>query len=275
MDGEAGQVRTETIDNFTSSHFSPIAVLRQCLRDPDKNVRWPAALILGRSSHTYEAVRALREAMHDEDVQVRFQAINSLGRRGANSSQAVDDLIAVMKNDPEVQVRALAERALWRIQPAAAQKARGWSHFVSSEWGFSVEMPAEPTMKDAPVETPFGPVLAHAFQSWIEPTCFQLVVTDYPKEYVESTSEDLRNEGLRQSVPFFFHGGKINWEKPMDFRGRKGVEMLIEVEPFGFLHSRHFWVGQRLYHITVIFKKEFIIPEAARYFLESFEVTSN
>jgi hypothetical protein len=271
-DGESGLVSDETRAIFLTGRSAPVPVLRQCLHDPDRNVRWPAALLLGRIAWDCQVVPVLCEGLHDDDPKVRLQSIQGLSRIDGKSPQATQELVQVMKTDPEPQIQLGAELVLWRIDPQAARDARGWLHFVSKEWGFSADVPAEPKLLEQIVQSPGGPVPAHAFQFWMEPSIFQIIVNEYPKEFVAATTEEERNEGLRKSFPFFFMGGKITSEKEIEIQGRKGTEIYAEVGEMGDIQQRHFWVGDRMYVVMLIFKKEFVIPEAARYFLESVRI---
>src|SRR5438552_2159468 len=47
-DGAAGSIREETISEFAGRSWS-VPVLRECLKDSDRNVRWPAAHLLRRT----------------------------------------------------------------------------------------------------------------------------------------------------------------------------------------------------------------------------------
>jgi hypothetical protein len=269
-DGERGQVRGETRRVFLTGTSASVPVLRQCLHDPDRNVRWPAVLLVGRRVSDRLVVPILCEALDDNDAEVRLQAIDGLLLSERKSPQATQKLVNVMKNDPEAQLRHWAEKALWRIDPQAAREARGWLRYVSNEWKFSADVPSQPKLVETVFQTPAGPVPAHAFQFWMYPSCFGVIVNEYPKEFVESTPERQRNDELRKSMPVFFQGGKITSERQVEVQGHKGVETRIEVDNMGDVRQRHFWVGHRMYVVTLIFQREFVIPEAANYFLESF-----
>ena len=265
QDGGAGRISDE-MDGLFWEQDKSLPILRQCVLDPDRNVRWPAAYHLARSAWNPKVVPILCDRFHDDDLEVRLQAIRGMLRMERKSPQAIQELTTVMKTDPEGQARHWAEKVLWRIDPQAAREARGWSHYVSKEWGFSAEVPAEPKMLEQIVQSPGGPVPAHAFQFWMEPSCFQIIVNEYPKDFVASTTEEERNEGLRKAFPFFFMGGKMTSEKEIEFQGRKGTEIHAEVGEMGDIKQRHFWVGNRMYVVMLIFKKEFVIREAANFF---------
>src|SRR5262245_64683846 len=53
-DGQSGALSEETIASFRSLHSVP--VLAALLRDPDRNVRWPAAHLLGRTGFSNDVV---------------------------------------------------------------------------------------------------------------------------------------------------------------------------------------------------------------------------
>src|SRR5262249_40252929 len=144
QDGVQGRVSDETIATFKLRE-SAVPVLRACALDQDRNVRWPAVLLLRRGGrlHTPGALPGLREALQDEDVEVRLQATIALGNMGTNAMSAGPDLVETMK-DPDAQVRLMAEKALWYANPTLASKEGGWRTFESPRWNFSAAFPAVP-----------------------------------------------------------------------------------------------------------------------------------
>jgi hypothetical protein len=93
QDGVQGRISDETIATFKVRE-SAVPVLRACALDQDRNVRWPAVLLIGRVGrlHTHAALPGLREALQDEDVEVRLQATIALGNMGTNAMSAGPDL---------------------------------------------------------------------------------------------------------------------------------------------------------------------------------------
>src|SRR5262245_37190176 len=76
-DGQAGRISKETEIHF-GDHSETVPVLQQCLRDPDRNVRWPAAYHLARMSWDRKNIPILCDCLHDDDAEVRFQGIRGL-----------------------------------------------------------------------------------------------------------------------------------------------------------------------------------------------------
>jgi hypothetical protein len=98
-----------------------------------------------------------------------------------------------------------------------------------------------------------------------------VAVAEYPPEVVEAATEEERLDAARE-LALVGMGGKLLHEKPVEQRGHKGREQVIEVEGLGVMRTRLFWVGRRLYLVKVVFKREFLNAAAATYFLDSFRL---
>jgi HEAT repeat protein len=96
-----------------------VPALIELLRDPSEEVRWNAALTLGKiGPGAQAAVPALIAALKDTDANVREHAAESLGQIGAEARAAVPPLTATLK-DSSPRVRRDAVRSLGQIGPAA------------------------------------------------------------------------------------------------------------------------------------------------------------
>ena len=89
------------------------ALLAPLFRDPERDVRWAAALALGTA--TGDAEQPLRDALDDADSRVRVAALRSLGHHGA-----APGLIAPLLADPVFAVARAAHDALRTIGAPAA-----------------------------------------------------------------------------------------------------------------------------------------------------------
>lgn len=272
--GHHGHIPQETAIRFHGNEALP--VLRECARDSDRNVRWPAIFLLGRGGRgSQQALDVLIQALDDEDVEVRLQAVSGLAGWGPMGRSAIPALTARL-SDPEFQVAHYADLALWEIDPSAAVAACGWRDFTSPEFGFSVMMPAQAESEDLPAMD--GWAVIRTFQVWHRagpyqvPTRYTVLVGEYPKEVVELSTEEERFRALKDSVPFFFLGGKVVEEKEVSQGDLRGREYLLEVEGLGRVRSRSFWVGQKHYGLQVVHKPEFINARAAACFLDSFRL---
>ena len=96
---------------------SNIAKLSMKLEDPDPNVRWDAAVALGKSDSA-RAVKPLIKALADKNIEVRNAAAEALGKLG---KPAVDPLGRLL-NDVEPGMRRLAAFALGQSTCPAAAK---------------------------------------------------------------------------------------------------------------------------------------------------------
>jgi hypothetical protein len=271
-DGQAGTLSHVTVESFRGKWSSALPVLLACLKDPDRNVRWPAVNLLAHcSAPTPEILPPLRQALHDPDPEVRLQALLALGALGANARAAVPELAALYR-DPQPQVAHFADRALWQIDVAAALKAGGWRPFGSKQRVFRAEFPAEPEQKEAPVMGQPGTRL-HSFVAFHLATRYTVAVAEYAPEYLEGSTDEQRLDAARDLL-LFGVGGKLVREEPVELQGRKGREVVVEVEGVGVTRTRLFWVGRRLYQVNVTYQERFLIPEAAEHFLNSFRFAS-
>ncbi|WP_337886584.1 HEAT repeat domain-containing protein [Fischerella thermalis] len=109
------RVRLEAHDALVSIGSPAVPALIEVLKNPDCNIRWRAAWVLGdMSSEANAAVGALAEALQDEDAQVRMYAALALGEIGKAAKPAVPPLMAALQ-DREEYVRIYAASALRRL----------------------------------------------------------------------------------------------------------------------------------------------------------------
>jgi HEAT repeat protein len=109
------RVRLEAHDALVSIGSSAVPTLIENLKNPDCNIRWRAAWVLGdMGAEASTAVGVLTEALQDEDAQVRMYAVLALGEIGIPAKSAVPALMAALQ-DKEEYVRIYAASALRRI----------------------------------------------------------------------------------------------------------------------------------------------------------------
>lgn len=93
------------------------------LHDGDSEVRWRAAMTLGKIGPVARnAVPALVAALKDEDALVREHAAEALGDIGPDAKEAVPALTTALR-DPDARVRRDAVRSLGQIGVAARSAA--------------------------------------------------------------------------------------------------------------------------------------------------------
>jgi hypothetical protein len=271
-DGAAGVVRQQTAKDLQLPVDSSVAVLKACLCDPDPHVRWPAAVLMGNSLFANNVVPSLRDATRDEDAEVRLSALLSLQGFGANARAAVPELIERFHDDPELQARFYAERALWHVSPEDARREGGWRIVASKTWNFSADFPAEPTESDITIESPWGPTVSRAFNAGHEVTRCVVVVTDYPADMLKTTSTEQLLDAIGNAVPGYFPGGKLVKSRDIELDGHKAREHLIQADGLGMTWNRVFFFGSRKYAIFVAYNPKFLIKPAAEHFLNSLHV---
>src|SRR5207253_1941608 len=116
-----------------------------------------------------DGVPILREALHDEDREVRLQALVALARvypsktLGPNADPIAADVMPLMQTDPDPDVRQMAEKTLWYVNPKTAAAETGWGRFESLAWGFVASFPSPPVEKTHPAAV--GPLVVRSFMA--------------------------------------------------------------------------------------------------------------
>ena len=278
QEGEANRLSDETITAFKYREAA-VPVLRTCARDDNRNERWPAELLLGRLAlhHNHATLPTLREALKDDDVGgSALRAIIGLGNLRANAIFAAPDIVPLMKG-PELQVRFLAEKALWAIKKKLAIEAGGWRPFRSARWKFSVSFPS-PLHEEQKPNTLDDRLVIHWFSSAHGATRLTVAITECPPELFQGTDEERLAAG-RDAVLFGL-GGKLLDDQAFERGSIKGREFVIEktIERNGvtnrtLLKSRVFWIERRQYHVQAAYNEELcVVPAVVDYFFDSFEI---
>jgi HEAT repeats len=270
--GRAGRVTPSDMATF---RFRAVPMLRECLKDEDRSVRWVAAALLGNLRYGHDAVPALQAALEDSDNEVRFQSIRALGKHGPNAFGAGPDLVKIVHGDDE-QLAYEATVALWLIDPKRAVKACGWKHFSSDKWQFEVEFPNDPTEAAYELDTPAGSITVRSWKAGDGPCMYLAAVSDYTEEQIKEIPPEEWFRRLKDNVGPF--GLRVVRDEEVVLNGIRGRDRLSEfddTESIGgryCIRGRYFWVGRRLYQITVTFKLEYVSSGAVQYFLDSFRI---
>jgi hypothetical protein len=274
--GRSGTVPTATSKQFLQAHEA-LPVLRECARDPDRDVRWPAIAVLAHGSlRTQQVLGMLIEALGDDDAEVRVKAVDALASWGPTARSAIPALTARL-TDAEAQVAHQADLAIWRIDASAAADACGWHRFASPEFEFSVMLPAEPEREDRPALN--GKATAHSFRGGHRagphdaPTCYTVLVLEWPDGLAQAPTEEERFRVMRESLPAFT-GGKLVEERKVSVGDLHGREYVLEFEGRGRLQTRQFWIGPRFYAVMVAYVPKFLNAPAAACFLDSFRLVA-
>jgi hypothetical protein len=265
------------IRQFRDGHAA-FPVLRECAHDPDRNVRWPAIARLSLDDLRDEQVLAvLVGALEDGDPEVRLLATSGLAHWGPTARDAIPALAARLQ-DPEHEVAHHADLALWEIDPTAAVTACGWHSFTSAEFGFSVMVPGQLQREDRDKR---GVGVVRSFQGWhragpVEsPTRYGVFVYEYDDGVLEGAGEEERFRIMKDAVSSSLPGAQVMEEKEVSLGNLRGREYGLEVEGKGRVQSRQFWVGRKLYAVTVVYQPRFVNAPAAAYFLDSFRLTES
>jgi hypothetical protein len=269
-EGQTGHVGPQTISRFGS--FRSIPVLRRCLKDPDRNVRWPAAALLARLTFPSDAVPDLIEAMDDPDLEVRAQAIMAIRSHGPNAFAAGPRLAEII-HDENLAFADLANSALWKVDPRRAVVACGWKPFVSKEWCFRATMPEGVQHSQSTTPTPLGDdVIVENWTAMHGATALTIGISVYSENLVREIPPEEWFRRLKDNPgPFGLH---IVRDQTIELNGLRGWEFVAESE-LGHIWKRLFWVGRRLYQVQVAYNPKFANIGAGHYFLESFQIDAD
>jgi hypothetical protein len=272
-DGEKGKISDESIKRLRKKAACPVLI--QCSMDKDPNVCWPAIGLLGEleSRELFPSSQALvlfREGLNSEHEIVRFQSARAIGLMGIRGRSASEDLVHLLQ-DPSISTRCCADYAIWQIDQSSAPKLTGWKEFNSMKWRFSAVFPSQIEEKQTVVDRLETQVLIHSFTGVNGVTHCIVAVSDYQEDILKQVTEAQRFDNARDWVVAQL-GGKVVIDEQVEQNGLKGREQEIAVEGMGFLRTRHFWVGNRLYNILVASTPEFVNRKAAEYFLNSLKI---
>jgi hypothetical protein len=272
--GEKRQVSRHLSAEFYGHDAYP--VLLDCGRDSDPKVRWAAIRVLERYDLRLKIILdLLTESLRDPDANVRLAGLGVLASWGRMARTALPNMIPLL-HDPEEQICFVTDLALWEIDPATAREATGWKQFTSDTWGFSADLPG-PAQESTLSGAGLAPAVSHQFLAGEGGVSqFAVDVTDCPEWTIFPATDEERLDFARNSILAGVTGqklvGKVVEEKPVETEGFQGRDFRIEVEGMGFIRSRIFWKGRRLYQVKVASKPEFLNALAADYFLESFHI---
>lgn len=271
-DGEAGAISDSTRATFRS-HLA-IPVLAECVKDADRNVRWPAVNLLGRFggpiiSFTNRLLPSLQTALNDDDAEVRLQAVFAAIDLGANARPLAPDLERLL-GDVEAQVADAADVALWEVAPASAVKACRWQSYRSGRWRFVATFPPrleETTAKKREIGHEFTEHRVAAQHSRTH--CVVAVIEPSPDTFAALTDDGfaaLASKLIRQSLD-----GNVLAEREVEAKGVSGHEYEIELPEGTEIRLRTFVTGRRYYLVQATFTRALPYGGAVRWFLESFE----
>jgi hypothetical protein len=269
-EGRAGELEMKTVLTFEDDRAVP--VLMELLADPDPDVRWPSVLLLQRAGSPGEVEPAVRGALDDPDLDVRLRAIWSLSRMRVAAMPAVPRLVQ-LSNDEDIDIRILAQFALWEIDPETASTVGGWQEFASEKWQFSVTMPGPPEEEVGAIDTPYGQVPIHLFGVSYGVARCSVAVTEYSQQSIEELPlQDRFDAALGETAKGL--GGSLVRYDPIEQHGYSGRDKVIEIDGRAMFHSRVFPVGRRGYQINITFpRREALSPRAEEFFLGSLRIT--
>lgn len=276
-DMEDKKLQKQTINRFKYSYAMP--VLRECLSDPDPDVRWASLLLFSMNASTRAIKPAATRALDDPDKTVKFAAIEILRDLKYEASLAVPKFYELTSHSDK-EIAFAAHRALWEINPERAVEAGKWREFISDEWQFNIMFPGVPKIESTSVEGLYGEIKLHYFSVPFSQAACMVVVAENPIEVLENFSIDERHRIVAEDAAFALEGELIDYTSfdrqpnylPGADRANDGRNWTVEVTDEVVMHSRVFQVEDRCYRANFIVPYGRDSPEATAYFLDSFQV---
>lgn len=151
-----------------------------------------------------------------------------------------------------------------------------WQEFSSTEGGFSISMPGQPTERELPVRGGNGPVSSREFALALEEgkIVYSVNYADLPTISTELNASqiNLLLDGARDASVRNLKNGQLVSERGIELNGYIGREIEV-ANPDGFsAKTRIYWVQPRLYMIVVASTAETDLDREAERFLDSFRL---
>ena len=268
VDGAAGKLADETVDAFDDP--SAIPVLRECLADPDPNVRWPTVYLINEAGFIRDIEPAARRALDDPNIDVKLAGLRVVRRLGREASSTIPKLVDLTSDD-DLNIVAAAHYALWEIDTEEALKAGRWQELQSTKYQFSVVMPGTPEKDEASVQTPYGEAPLHRFSvSFGFARCI-VGVSEYSEQVLSDFSVEDRYDSAAE-VTADALGGTLARHEPIEQHGQIGRDQLIEVEGKANMHTRVFLIGTRSYQANITYPPGTVSPKAVAHYLDSLRI---
>lgn len=223
----------------------------------------PIELWIGKNDFLLRKLR--QERKYDDRLSIREEI-----RRKISVDQSIPEVVFNYK--PPI---ALTPRE--DINPEDIDKLLNpgppvWTEFRSEGGGFTISMPDKPTTHAATIETPQGRFVQQAFIASHYPIFCLVAYTDVPKGLLVAKNVDGFFDGVRDQ---FIRevGGKLASESSVSLDGHPGRD--IKVHMFrSELRLRLFFVGDRLYQISINNLEKDLDEETIKKFFASFKLNT-
>lgn len=151
-----------------------------------------------------------------------------------------------------------------------------WQEFSSTEGGFSISMPGQPTERELPVRGGNSSVSSREFALVLEEEklVYSVNYADFPmiSEELNPSQINLLLDGARDAAVRNLKNGQLVSDRPIELNGYIGREIEV-ANPDGFsAKTRLYWVQPRLYMIVVASTSETGLNRESERFLESFRL---
>ena len=164
---------------------------------------------------------------------------------------------------------------VWIFNAIESPESEEWREFSSSEGGFSVLMPGDPTKKIETVNTIFGSIDAPVFSLVRKDAIYGVTYCEYPANLVQASTPDAILDNVLNSIKA---SGKLIGESIISLNGYPGRELSIESQPEESEASvtmkiRMFMIDNKICRVIVVTPKESGVSEDAMKFLDSFKIS--
>lgn len=168
-------------------------------------------------------------------------------------------------------MRCLARSALLfgLVLSVPALAADTWSEFKSSEGGFAVMMPGQPTMEQQRIEGANTPNNIYGVQQGNRN--FAVSYHEYSADVIKRTTADRLLAGVEQSAAEAIKG-TVRADRNMVLGGHQAREAVID-SGAQTMKARYLLAGNRLYQVVFVGEKGAENGTDAATFLDSFRLT--
>ncbi len=151
-----------------------------------------------------------------------------------------------------------------------------WQEFSSTEGGFSISMPGQPTERELPVRGSNGSASSREFALVLEEgkIFYSVNYADLPMiaEELNPSQINLLLDGARDAAVRNLKNGQLVSDRPIELNGYIGREIEVS-NPDGFTaKTRIYWVQPRLYMIVAASTAETGLNRESERFLDSFRL---
>jgi len=146
-----------------------------------------------------------------------------------------------------------------------------FEEFSSADGRFTVLMPGDPKSSFQTRQTPIGPATTLKYIGGNDSAAFMVTCVDYPPQITEAGNMIQMLDKVKTQLIASRKGTLVS-DSSYNFHGHDGKEMIIEDSQGYTVRMRLFFIGRRLYQLTVVGHSDKILYQKGDEFMDSFTV---